>query len=201
MESEYASRFVSALTARWWMLVVRGFAAILFGVLAMVVPESSLLALVILWAAYAIVEGAFAMMLAARRGRTGRRWGWLLFEGIVGIVAGVTALVWPGITALALLVVIAAWAVLTGIGKIAAAIWLRRQISGEWMLATSGVLSIAFGALLALSPGAGALALVWLIGAYAIVFGALLVAVGVRLGRWQRAAERAISTAGAPTVP
>ena len=201
MESERASRFARALTARWWMLVVRGVAAILFGVLAVVVPGSSLFALVTLWAAYAVADGALALKLAARRDRAGRSWGWLLFEGVVGTVTGVGALLWPGITALALLLVIAAWAVSTGIAKIAAAIWLRRQIGGEWLLAAGGGLSVAFGALLLLSPGPGALALAWLIGAHAIVLGALLAGLGLRLYRWRPSAEGAVSTAGAPTIP
>lgn len=199
MASQHASRFATALTARRWMLVARGVAAILFGILA-VVAGGSLFALVILWTAYAVADGAFALKLAARRDRAGREWGWPLFEGMVGIVAGATALLWPGITAPTLLVVMAVWAVSTGIGKMAAAAWLRRQVSGEWLLAASGVLSIAFGALLALSPASGALALVWLVGAYAIVLGVLLVGLGWRLDRWRRA-PGAMATAGASTVP
>ncbi len=199
MVSERASRFASALTARRWMLVARGVAAILFGILA-VVAGASLFALVILWTAYAVADGAFALKLANRGDRAGRDWEWPLFEGTVGIVAGATALLWPGITAPTLLVVMAVWAVLTGTGKIAAAVWLRRQVRGEWLLAASGVLSVAFGALLAFSPASGALAPVWLIGAYAIVFGVLLVGLGWRLDRWRRA-PGAIATAGAPTVP
>lgn len=198
-ELGYAGQLVSALAERWWMLVVRGAAATLFGVLAIVVPEN-LLALVILWAAYAVVDGVFAAMLAARRGRAGQRWGWLLFEGVAGIAAGVLALVWPGITALALLAVIAVWAVSTGIAKIAAAMRVRRWLSGERLLATSGVLSIAFGVLLPLSPGSGAPALAWMIGAYAIVFGALLIGLGLRLERWRRTGERPIPAAEATTT-
>jgi uncharacterized membrane protein HdeD (DUF308 family) len=199
MSSDYAIPNVSALAARWWVLVIRGAAAILFGILAVAVPRISLFALVMLWGAYALVDGVFNLMLAARGARAGRRWGWLLFEGILSIAAGVVAFAWPGITALVLLALIGFWAVLTGIAEIAAAIRLRRQIRGEWLLATSGILSIAFGVLVLLFPGAGALALVWMIGAYAIVFGGLLIGLGVRLKRWGRPRERPIPTGGMPT--
>lgn len=190
MASDYTSASVSALAERWWVLEIRGVAAILFGILAIVAPGTSLLALLILWGAYALVDGVFNLILAARRGRAGQSWGWLVFEGIVSIGAGVLTFAWPGMTALILLVVIAVWAVLTGIAKIATAIRIRRQVSGEWMLAVSGVLSILFGVFLLLSPGAGALALVWVIGAYAIIFGALLIGLGLRLHRWGRSLAR-----------
>lgn len=190
MNAEYVSASVSALAERWWVLEIRGVAAILFGILAIVAPGTSLLALLILWGAYALVDGVFNLILAARRGRAGQSWGWLVFEGIVSIGAGVLTFAWPGMTALILLVVIAVWAVLTGIAKIATAIRIRRQVSGEWLLAVSGILSILFGVFLLLSPGAGALALVWVIGIYAIVFGALLIGLGLRLHRWSRSLAR-----------
>lgn len=199
MNADYANLNVNALAARWWVLVIRGIAAILFGILAIVVPGASLLALVIIWGVYALVDGVFSLILAARGARAGRSWGWLLFGGIVGIAAGVVAFAWPGITAMVLLFVIAFWAVLTGIAEIAAAIWLRREISGEWLLVTSGILSIIFGVLLLLFPGAGALAVVWMIGAYAIIYGALLIGLGVRLHRWDRSHERPLPTGGTPT--
>lgn len=189
MSSEYtgpnvSALNVSALAARWWVPVIRGVAAILFGVLAIVAPGTSLLALVILWGAYALVDGVLNLMLATRRSGTGQSWGWLLFEGLVSVAAGVLTFAWPRMTALALLTVIAVWAVLTGTAKVVTAIGLRRQISSEWTLAVSGVLSILFGVLLLLRPGAGALALVWMIGGYAIIFGALLIGLGFRLNRW-----------------
>lgn len=202
MKSDFlASPNVSTLAARWWVLVVRGVAAILFGILAIVMPGISLFLLIILWGAYALVDGVLNLILAARRARAGRSWGWLLFEGIVSVGAGVVTFAWPGITGLVLLFVIAVWAVLTGIARIVAAIGLRRQISGEWLLATSGVVSIAFGVLLMLYPASGALALVWMIGAYAIVFGVLLIGLGLRLNHWRRrAGEGPIPAAsGTPT--
>ena len=199
MNPEYPNLNVSKLTARWWAPVIRGAAAILFGILCLAVPGISLYALVILWAAYAVIDGAFALAMAARVAAAGRSWGWHLFEGIVGIGAGVLSFVWPGITAMVLLAVIAVWAVLTGIAEIAAAIRLRRQITGEWLLATSGVLSIVLGLLMLFFPGAGALAVVWMIGAYAIGFGALLIGLGLRLRRWGRSRERMAPTGGATT--
>lgn len=177
---------VDHLADRWWVLVVRGLAAILFGILTFAIPGISLLALVMLWAAYALVDGVLSLVLAVRRTRAGRRWGWLLFEGIAGIAAAAVAVIWPGITAMALLAVIAAWAVLTGIAEIAVAIHLRRQLTGEWMLVVGGILSIAFGVLLVAYPAAGVLAVLWLVGAYAIAFGVLLVGLGWRLHGWRR---------------
>lgn len=178
--------YKNGLTHRWWALLIRGALAILFGVVAFLMPGSSLFALVVLWGIYAIVDGIFALMLAAQRGRVGLPWGWWLLEGIVGIGAGVFTFFWPGITALFLLTIIAVWALLTGLLEIAAAILLRRRIQGEWVLALSGVLSVTFGILLILFPGQGALALVWLIGSYAILFGVLLMGLGFRIRHWLR---------------
>ena len=198
MVNEYTSPNVGQLADRWWMLVIRGVAGIAFGVLTFVLPEVSLLALVLMWGAYALVDGVFNVMAAVRAGRAGQRWGWLLFEGIISIGAGVVTFAWPGITALALLAVIAVWGVLTGFAAIGAAIRLRREIKGEWLLALSGVLSIVFGVLLMAVPSAGALALLWMIGAYAIAGGFLLIGVGVRLRSWGRSSGRAVPSGGAP---
>jgi uncharacterized membrane protein HdeD (DUF308 family) len=200
MESNELERSISGLTERWWTLVVRGVAAILLGVLAFAMPQASMRALVLLWGAFAVVDGVFTLVLGALRGRAGLRWGWWLFEGLVGVAAGVFTFVWPRITALVLVAVIATWAVLTGIAEIAAAIGLRRYIKGEWMLAASGVLSVVFGVLTLAYPRAGGLALVWLIGAYAIVFGLLLCALGFRLNRWRRTGEGPLPIGGTPTT-
>jgi len=189
---------LDAISARWWMLVVRGIAAILFGALALMWPGISLLALVFLWGAYAMADGVFGLMLAAGTGAGGGRWGWLLLEGLLGIGAGLVAFIWPGMTALVLLVIIAFWAVLTGIAEIVAAVELRRVVQREWILALSGILSIAFGVLMLLFPRAGALAFVMVIGVYATVFGALLVGLGVRLHRLTTSRRHAM-TRGAPS--
>jgi len=188
---------LDALIERWWVPVVRGVAAIRFGVLALAAPSIGLFALVIMWGAYAIADGVLSLVLAARAARGGGRFGWYVFEGIVGIGAGVLTFVYPGITALALLFVIASWAILTGIIEIAAAVELRKVVRGEWMLALAGVLSIVFGGLLVAAPGAGALTVVWLIAMYAIVFGGLLCGLGARLHRMRRIAERAFPTPSA----
>ncbi len=199
MKTESVEFELFPVTTRWWALVLRGLAAITFGVLTFVKPSISLLALVILWGAYALVDGVFAIVLSIQGARIVRGWGWLLAGGIVSIGAGVVAFLWPGITALALLAVIGAWAVLTGIAEIVTAVQLRRHLRGEWMLAASGVLSIAFGVLLAANPGPGALAVTWLIGLYAVGFGALLVALGLRLRSFTAIAPHRSPTQHAPT--
>lgn len=199
MTLEVHDMSATQLADRWWVLVIRGLAAILFGALTLVMPGMSLLVLIMLWAAYAVVDGVFALVLAVRRTRTGRSWGWLLFEGLAGIAAGVVAVLWPDITAMALLYVIAAWAILTGIAEIAVALQLRRQIQGEWVLVLSGLLSVAFGVLLAVFPDTGALAVLWMIGAYAIAFGVLLVGLGWRLHGWHRGSEHPGAHGGLPT--
>ena len=200
MSSTIIGATLDALTERWWVPVIRGIAAILFGVLALVAPSISLLALVIVWGVYAVADGVLNLVLATRRGRTGAEWGWYAFEGLVSVAAGALAFVYPGITAMVLLFVIAAWAIVTGIAEIAAAIELRRVVRGEWMLAVAGVLSIAFGVLLFAFPGAGALAVVWLIGSYAVVFGVLLIGLGLRLHRLRREGGRVFPSGGTPTT-
>jgi uncharacterized membrane protein HdeD (DUF308 family) len=174
----------------WWALVLRGIAAIAFGVLAFVWPHITLAALVFLWGAYALVDGAFAIAAGIKSHGEYKRWWVLLIEGILSVIAGVMAFVIPGITALVLLILIAAWAIATGAFEIAAAIQLRKYIRGEWLLALAGVASVLFGVALLVNPLAGALAVVWLIGAYAIVFGVLLIALGLRLHNLVRSADK-----------
>lgn len=185
MVPAFEDKFVDTLTSRWWSPVVRGVAAILFGILAIARPGVSLAVLVMLWAAYAILDGGFNIALAFVRGRQGARWGWFLFEGLVSIGAGVLTFAWPQITAVVLLVVIAVWAIMTGVAEIAAAISLRGATGGEGMLGLAGVASIFLGVLLFARPAAGALAFMMTIGLYAIFFGVLLVALGLRLHRWR----------------
>ena len=175
-------------TSPWWAFVVRGIAAVVFGILTWIVPGAALLSLVFLFGAYALVEGVINIAGAIRRtaARPQPRWV-LLLEGIVSVIAGVIAFIIPGITALSLLYLIAAWSLVTGVLEIATAIRLRREIKGEWLMALSGVLSIVFGVLLMIFPGPGALAVVFWIGAYAVVFGGMLIALGVRLRGLARA--------------
>ena len=161
---------------------MRGLAAIVFGVLAFVWPDITLFALVLLFGAYMLVDGIFAIVAAVRAAGREARWWLLLIEGVLGVLAGLVAAFWPGLTALALLYFIAAWAIVSGILKIVGAIRLRREIEGEWALGLSGVLSVLFGVLLAVIPApAGLLSLVWLIGAYALAFGVLLLVLAFRV--------------------
>ncbi len=198
MNSNSLSPSVSALAERWWAVVIRGLAAILFGIIAVARPGAGLLALVAIWAIYAIVDGIFNLVAAVHGAREGRRWGWLLFEGVISILAGVVTFAWPGITALVLVMLIAVWAVITGIAEIAAAISLRHVIEREWLLAASGILSMLFGVLLFIFPGAGALSLVFIIGIYAILFGVMLVALGFKLERLGRPRTPPITTRPSP---
>jgi uncharacterized membrane protein HdeD (DUF308 family) len=174
---------VVSLVKNWWAVALRGAAALVFGILTALWPDISLTALVLLFGSFAIVYGVFNIITAVRRRRGERRWWALLLEGLVSVAVGTVTLIMPDLTALALVYVIAAWAILTGILEIAAAIMLRPHIRGEWWLALAGVLSVAFGAVLAIWPGVGALALVLWIGAYAIVLGIVLIALGFKLRR------------------
>ena len=161
---------------------MRGLAAIVFGVLAFVWPDITLFALVLLFGAYMLVDGIFAIVAAVRAAGREARWWLLLIEGVLGVLAGLVAAFWPGLTALALLYFIAAWAIVSGILEVIGAIRLRQEIEGEWALGLSGALSVLFGILLVVIPApAGLLSLVWLIGAYALVFGVLLLVLAFRL--------------------
>lgn len=182
-------RVTSVIANRWWAVLIRGLAAILFGVLAFAAPGTTLLAIAVIFGIYALVDGALDLTFAWRRAHEGRRWGWLVFEGLIGIAVGLVALAWTELTAMALLMLIAVWAIVTGVAEIAAAFRLRRHIQGEWMLATVGVLSILFGVMLLLFPNAGVLVLLSMIGAYALVFGVLLVALALRLRAWRGTSE------------
>jgi uncharacterized membrane protein HdeD (DUF308 family) len=159
----------------WWALAIRGAIAIIFGLAALLRPDIALEALILLFGAYALVDGVFAIVgvFGGTRGGTPR---WLLLiEGIAGILAGIIAFVLPGVTAIVFLYIIAAWAVITGVSEIATAIRLRQEIRGEWALIIGGALSILFGVLLAIiGPVAGLLSLIWLIGIYAVAFGILM---------------------------
>ena len=168
-------------TGHWWALAIRGAIAIIFGLAALLRPDIALEALILLFGAYALVDGVFAIVgvFGGTRGRTPR---WLLLiEGIAGILAGIIAFVLPGLTAVVLLYLIAAWAVITGISEIATAIRLRQEIRGEWALIIGGALSVLFGVILAvIGPVAGLLSLIWLIGIYALVFGILMLITAFR---------------------
>ena len=169
------------LGRNWGWIVVRGVAAVIFGVLALLLPGITLAALVLVWGAYALADGILALIAAFRIRDRGRPFWALLIVGILGIAAGVLTFIWPGMTALLLLAFIGAWSLVMGVFQIIAAIRLRKAIEHEWLLGLSGLLSVIFGLLMLISPGAGALAVLWVIGAYAIVFGVLLIALGLKL--------------------
>jgi uncharacterized membrane protein HdeD (DUF308 family) len=170
------------LSRDWWIVALQGVAAIAFGILALIWPGITLLALVFLFAAYALADGVLALIRGFRRGGDGGRpdW-WRIARGVVGIAAGVIAFAVPDITAYALLLVIAAWAIVSGGIELMAAYQLRDVIRGEWLLALDGVVAILFGVALIVFPSAGALAVVWLIGAFVIVSGVILLMVAFRL--------------------
>ena len=172
---------IAKLTQHWWVVALRGLVSILFGVAAFVIPGVTLVLLIAFVGAYLFVDGVFSIAQAIRLRHDREVWPSLILEGIAGIVIGIATYAWPGLTAVAWLYTIAAWAVITGLFEIVAAIRLRQEIANEWLLGLTGVASIAFGVLLAMRPLAGMIATVWLFGAYAIFFGAILVALGFRL--------------------
>jgi uncharacterized membrane protein HdeD (DUF308 family) len=178
------------LSRNWWALALRGLAAILFGILAFAWPGITLFVLVIFFGAYMLVDGIFAIVAAVRAAGEQARWWLMLVEGILGVVVGLVTFFWPGLTAFALLYLIAAWAIVTGIMEIAAAIRLRREMVGEWALILGGAFTVLFGVLLVVIPArAGLLSLTWLIGAYAVVFGVLLVVLAFRVRSAPSSAE------------
>jgi uncharacterized membrane protein HdeD (DUF308 family) len=170
---------VHDLARHWWLVGLRGLAAIVFGILAFVWPGMTLAVLVLLFGAYALVDGILDIIVGIRGDAPHRIV--LLVEGIVGVLAGLGAFLWPGVTALVLLYIIAFWAIVTGVLEIVEAIRLRRAISNEFGLIIGGILSVLFGIVLLAAPGAGALAVVFIIGAYAIVFGIALLGLAWRL--------------------
>ena len=177
------------LAENWWLLLLRGIAAIAFGVLAFGWPGLTLLALTLMWGIYAIADGVLALWaaIASKGGEIAPRW-WLAIVGIAGVVAGVLTFVWPGMTALILLIFIASWAIVIGVLQIWGAIRLRKEIEGEWLLGLSGVLWVAFGVIMFAQPGAGALALIWWIGSFAILAGCVYIALAFQLKKYKRLA-------------
>lgn len=172
---------VDTLSRNWWAVVLRGVAGVVFGIGIFLMPGLSLAVLVLLFGAYAFVDGIFGIVSAIRRRGTSDRWWLLLLEGIAGVAVGIITLLWPGITAFVLLYLIAFWALITGVLEEAAAFRLRQVITNEWLLVLTGLTSIALGVVLLLFPRAGVLAVVLWIGAYAFVTGILLIALGFRL--------------------
>jgi len=183
----------------WRSAAFRGLAALTFGVLTLIWPDLSLRALVWLYGAYVIVDGVSVLInVVSGKAAPWERRAWLILLGVVSILAGLVTFVWPEITALALLGVIAGWALITGCMEIALAVRLRREIPDEWLLAATGVLSVGLAILLLIAPGAGALAITWAIGWFAVLFGVLNLALAWRLHRLQARAERPRRSRTAP---
>src|ERR1043165_5474058 len=176
------------LTRNWWIMALRGLAAVLFGVLAFAWPGITLLTLVYLFSAYALVNGVLALVVSFNTPKGHHRSGSLMLEGLISIAAGVIAFLVPGITALAMVLVIAWWAIVTGVLEIVAAVRLRKVITNEWLLILSGIASLFIGFIILVKPGAGALALIWWIGAFALVFGVLLISLAFRMRNLGRTA-------------
>jgi uncharacterized membrane protein HdeD (DUF308 family) len=170
-----------------WSVAVRGIAALVFGLIALFLPGPALFALVFLFGAYALADGIFALVSAVREDPEYGR-GWLVLEGIVGIIVGLATFAWPGITAVALTYLIAAWAIVTGILEIAGAIRLRRYIRHEWLYILGGALSVLLGVLIMGRPLIGALTLTWMLGVYGIFFGAMLLGLSFNLRKLERSA-------------
>jgi uncharacterized membrane protein HdeD (DUF308 family) len=177
------SVMVHALAKNWWMLLLRGVAAIIFGVLAFAWPGMTLLTLIMFYGAFALIDGVLAVVAAITGGAPAPRW-WLAIVGLLGIATGLLVFMMPGLTALVLLYFIAGWAIATGVFQIIGAIRLRKEIDDEWYLILSGVVSVLFGIGVMMAPGAGALALLWVIGIYAVVMGAIMVALAFRLKKF-----------------
>lgn len=163
----------------WWALLIRGLAAIVFGAVAMAWPTNSILALVIVYGAYVLVDGIFSI-IAVFASHSGERW-WQLLSGLFSAAAGVMAFIWPGLTALALVMIIGVWSIVRGLVEIMAAIRLRKVIPNEWMLIAAGVISVLLGIVLIASPLVGALALIWALGIWAIAFGLLMVGLAFKV--------------------
>jgi uncharacterized membrane protein HdeD (DUF308 family) len=172
---------LDVLSRNWWTFAARGVAAVIFGILALAMPGIALVVLVFLFGAYALVDGVFALIGAVREAEAHNRWAHLLFVGIFGILVGAITFFFWQITAFALLYLIAAWAVVTGILELVGAFELRRHLPGDLWWVLAGLASIAFGVLLILRPLSGALAVIWIIGIYAIIFGGFLIGLAFRL--------------------
>lgn len=172
---------LDVLVRNWWVMALRGVAALLFGLFAFAFPGATLFALIIVFGAYALIDGIFAIVAAVQAMRRHDAWLWLLLVGICGVLAAGVAWLYPGLAALGLLYVIAFWAIVTGVFELMAAVQLRRNLPGEWWWVLAGFCSILFGALLLWHPGVGALAVLWLIGTYAIAFGIFMLGVALRL--------------------
>ena len=181
---------MSAILAQnWWAIAIRGVCGIVFGLIALFLPGATILTLVLFFSAYMLVDGIFGVVAAVRAASHHQRWGLLVIEGVLNIAVGVIAFIWPGLTAVTFVLLIAAWAIVTGVLEIVAAVRLHPEY-GRWWLILSGVASVIFGVLLVVAPLAGVIVVTWWIGAFALIFGIMLLVLAFRL--------RARKDSGAP---
>jgi uncharacterized membrane protein HdeD (DUF308 family) len=192
-EGLLGQRLLQGLGDQWGWIALRGICAVIFGLLTLVAPGVTLGILVIVWGVYALVDGIFALIAGVRIRENGKPLWSLIVTGLLGIGAGVVTLLWPGLTALTLILIIGFWAIAIGVFQVVAAIRFRKEIDGEWFQVLAGLLSIIFGGVVVLQPGAGALGLAWLIGGYAIVFGVLLLALAWRVRSAAREGKQAVA--------
>jgi uncharacterized membrane protein HdeD (DUF308 family) len=197
-EPEISAAMSERLAQNWWVVALRGAFAVLFGLLAFVMPVLTIASLVLLFGAFMLVDGGLAIVAAVRAMRKGERWKLLILEGAADIAAGIVAFAWPAITVLVFVAVMAAWAVISGVLMVAA-MYRLKQTHGRWMLGLGGAVSIVFGLLLIAAPAAGAIARTWWLGVYALIFGATMIALGLRLRREQREQPHRFGGAAAAT--
>ena len=183
----------AALARNWWLIVLRGVLGVVFGLIALIMPVATILALVLLFSAYMLVDGSFSIYAAIRAGRQGESWGLLAFQGITSMVAGVLAFLWPVITVLAFVLLIAAWSIVSGCVMLAAALGTEQA---RWWLALGGAAAMVFGVLMIVAPLAGAVVLTWWLGAYALVFGVALLILAFKLRSHYQARYQDRSTVG-----
>ena len=183
----------TALARNWWAVALRGVFAMLFGLVALFWPFTTILSLTVLFAVYMLADGAFAIVAGMRAAARHERWGVLVLEGIVDLLAGLGALLLPGLTVLVFVAVLGIWAVVSGVAMMAASFRLNAQ-HGRWLLGLSGLVSIVWGVVLYLSPVTGAVVLTWWLGGYAFVFGILLIVLAFRLRNRHRASQRRATT-------
>jgi uncharacterized membrane protein HdeD (DUF308 family) len=193
------------LERSWWALAIGGVVSVLFGLLVFRWPGLALVALITLFGAFALINGIFTIIVAIEGAAHHRSWIWPLVGGAVSVLAGLVTFMWPGITALALLYLIAIWAIVTGVSEIVGALQLRRELPHEWLYIAAGVVSVLFGLFMIARPGKGALTLIWLIGAYAVIYGVLRISLGFRMRSLSRQVaalpiSSPVSSSAAPAV-
>jgi len=176
------------LARNWWLFLLRGILALIFGIAAILFPQTAFLSLVLIFGAFALVDGLFALVAAFTGGAKAENWWWLILEGVFGILIGLLTIVQPAVMATAWLLVIATWAIVTGVFEIITAIRLRKQITGEWALILGGVISVLFGVAVAVYPASGAFAVGFLVGIYAVMFGLVFIWLAINLRKFKNSA-------------